>query len=799
MKKIFLLFFLCFIAKTIWSQEQLISGKVIDSLSQEPLAFVNLTINNSFEGATSDIDGNFNLHYKGKVSFLKVSFIGYEPKNVPIPANSTHLKITLQKKKLELKEVEIFPGENPAHRFIDSVYVHKTRNNPEKMHSFSYTSYNKMSFSADLGGDTLKTDTNTLKVLSFLKSQYFFLMESINKRIFLHPDKSYEKIEASHVSGFKDPLLVLLMNSIQSFSFYNEIITLSGERYVNPISSGSTSKYLFLMEDTTYVGKDTVFIISFRPFKGKNFDGLKGVLYINTNQWAIQNVVAEPYKRKGGTGIKIQQQYRFLENKQWFPSQLNTDITFNNASVNGFHILGTGRTYIQEVELDPPLKNREFSNLDVEISQEATQMPEIFWQKYRKDTLTFKERNTFKIVDSLSEEMNLEKSLKSLRVILSGKLPWGLVDLDLYSLLNVNEYEGIRVGLGLSTNDRVSKSMVLGGNVAYGFTDKTFKYGGFLKCILSQKHDVSLQLSYKKDILEAGGLSFFDDKSGLGTEIYRTAFLNMFDRFEQKSLSLQFKSLRYLTTYLSLSQVFKAPLYPMGAKDSYAGGGILNAEKYNFTEYQVGFRYAYHEKFIQNIGYKLLVETPYPVLWIQLTKGFNSKWGEVGFNRIDAKMEKSFHYAYLGTTVLSVMGGFTDCSVSLSELYGGRGSSNSLDLLAPKSFTSMKPNEFLMNRYVAVFVSHNFGSLLFKAKGFEPQPTLLLNALFGDLSKSPPQAGMSYKVPDKGFFESGLMINNLLKTSLVSLGCGAYYRLGFYASAHVGNNIGFRWSAGFSL
>jgi len=121
-------------------------------------------------------------------------------------------------------------------------------------------------------------------------------MENVTKRKFLHPDKNYNQVIATKMSGFKDPVFVFLTTQIQSFSFYKPFITIFQKSYVNPISAGTLNKYFFKLEDTIWSGRDTTFIIQFRPRKGTNFDGLKGVISINTNKWAIQNVTAQPYQ-----------------------------------------------------------------------------------------------------------------------------------------------------------------------------------------------------------------------------------------------------------------------------------------------------------------------------------------------------------------------------------------------------------------------------------------------------------------------------------------------------------------------
>ena len=79
---------------------------------------------------------------------------------------------------------------------------------------------------------------------------------------------------------------------------------------------------------------DTVFIISFRPYKGRNFEGMKGVLYINSHGYAVQNVLAEAYDQKNEPfKVSIQQQYDLIEGKRWFPVLLSSTIIFSGAQM----------------------------------------------------------------------------------------------------------------------------------------------------------------------------------------------------------------------------------------------------------------------------------------------------------------------------------------------------------------------------------------------------------------------------------------------------------------------------------
>jgi hypothetical protein len=52
---------------------------------------------------------------------------------------------------------------------------------------------------------------------------------------------------------------------------------------------------------------------------------------------------------------------------------------------------------------------------------------------------------------------------------------------------------------------------------------------------------------------------------------------------------------------------------------------------------------------------------------------------------------------------------------------------------------------------------------------------------------------------NKGYYESGIELNNLIKENFVSLGVGAYYRYGSYSLPTPSNNLAFKFTVGFAF
>ena len=57
--KSFLSILLCFLSLSLFSQQYSVAGKVTDAQNRQPLAFVNIVVNDDQYGGMSDIDGKF--------------------------------------------------------------------------------------------------------------------------------------------------------------------------------------------------------------------------------------------------------------------------------------------------------------------------------------------------------------------------------------------------------------------------------------------------------------------------------------------------------------------------------------------------------------------------------------------------------------------------------------------------------------------------------------------------------------------------------------------------------------------
>ncbi len=785
-------------------QEYKLQGRISDSITREPLPFVNILINNGPKGGMTDIDGRFSFSETTPFRTLKMSHVGYRP--VQIEVKGTHMQIGMSPVLMELSEVMVVAGENPALRIIRNAVANRKKNNPARIPFYTFTSYDKMIFTANADSVSDRVDATGMdmnKLRETLEQQHLFMMESVSEHSYTAPDKSYDKIIATRVSGLKDPLILFLVSQLQSTSFYDESITIVNTPYINPISPNSWNHYYFALRDTLFHedGSDSTFVISYKPQQGTNFNGLQGLLYISSNGWAIRNVTAVPAREDEKMAVKIQQLYEFVEGKQWFPVQLNTEITFNSMNFNGVKLVAVGKSYRRQIDFPESIKKQAPVNISAEIMPEASGRDQEFWQQYRVDSLTMREWNTYRVIDSLGRMHHFDERKKGLNALLTGRLPVGYVELNLNRLFRYSKYEGLYAGLGLSTSDKLSQTIKVGGYWGYGFVDQQAKYGGDLQFKLHPHGNLMLNLNYDYDLSESAGTTFFDDAPGfLNMLSFRDFYVNNMDLGEKTSAMLTFRMLKYVKAGIGVSSETKQACYPYGFREAYDVFAVIT-DKHHFGKITAGIKFAWGERFIRDRLNQVSTGTKFPELWLQYTRGQKGLFdGQFDFNRIDMKLKATANFRFVGKTTFWLAGSLVDGEVPMSELINGRGGGGSgFSLFSPFSFTTMKPEEFLNDRFAAVFISHSFGNLLFRTEKFKPVPSLVFNAGVGNLENPERHRFPELKTMEQGYFEGGLLIDNIISSHISSIGAGVFYRMGDYGYDSFGKNLFFRLSINYAL
>ncbi|HNR54213.1 MAG TPA: DUF5686 family protein [Flavobacteriales bacterium] len=792
-----------------------IQGRVVDRETHEALAFVHVLADGERQGATSDIDGRFVIEVVALPVNLRFSYVGYAPLVVEVSTEGP-LEVALQRNAVELRAVDILPTENPAHRIIDRCREGREENDGMRNRSHRYMSYSKTIFTADVpppdsamvmdttAGATV--DSSDLEMRRFLESQYLFLMESATRKSYLPPAAEREEVLAMRVSGLKDPSLLALAAQTKTFSIYDPQIGISQKLYLGPLAPGSTRKYLFLLEDTLYQGKDSVFVISYKPRSRTKFLGLKGLLYIHSDGYVVQNVTAEAAERDGSASIRFQQLHEKVGGRAWFPVQLNAFIYLDNVSFNGLKPYGVTRTYLKDIEVDADIPRREVRGPEIVMDRMSTRQDDAYWNALRTDTLEDKALKTYHVLDSLGEAEDLDKKVKWLSALMSGRLPIGPVDLLLDKVLRYNGYEGVRLGVGLATNDRISRYAQVGGHAGYGFKDKAWKYGAFLLVRPWYGRDIALRLFHEIEVVESGGVAFDGPRPLLTNESARWIYVNRMDQSERSGGRFEFRAGSYTRLWIGAERETRVNLQGYQYAERFNESVTILRDRFTTGGLTFGMRFAFRERLARLPDREVSLGTRWPILSIQAFKAvgglLDSEWS---IWRVNAAIDKTFHLRLVGDLSVRMMGGVADPTAPYPYLFNMRGTNDFRPAPVPdgrrflvaadNTFQTMLPNEFLADSYAALHVKHSFGTLLVKGKHFKPRPGLLYNAVVGSLQNADAHRGYSFSELTDPFLEAGLVVDGLLGT----LGAGIYYRHGPLAFDRSADNLAYKMSVSFTF
>lgn len=809
-----ILFLALFLIKlTVTAQVFNVSGTVIDSVTKEKLAFVNIIVNEDRTyGTTTDIDGNFNMKSKNEIKELTFSYVGYKKKTLPVDFFSDRKnKVTLSPESIELQEVVVHAGENPAHRIIDSIVKHRKRNNPEMLDSYSYTIYDQMIITFDT---TQINDTSLINLNKLVRDNDIMVMETVSEQYHKRPNKNKREIKANIIAGLQNPMYFFVLDGLQSTSFYEDFITVYEKNYVNPITPGSKSRYFFGLESVMpTAGGDSLYTISFKPRRGTAFEALKGVMTITSDGWAIVNVKAEAADKSNTLDVKIQQLYSKINDSVWFPVQLNTDIVFlrmlaydnaieigvgspenTNTSLNGI-----GKSYISNIKINPQIDNKVFGSTDIDLAENTSHHDDEFWKYYRNDSINERILHTYRFIDTIiaNEKIDVDKIMNTMTTMLSeGSIPMGYFNLGLSEILNYNIANNFYVGLGMTTNEKLSKHLRFGGYFGYWFGPKHVNYGGNIDLKFNRKLDLGLQLNYDHIYKAVGDYGFIN-----GT-------YNVFDDSFFKYYYIKWTTLNTSASaelYTRFAKVCKGFVnFSINDKEMYdwynfnSNGTIYNGK---FRTATLGFkmRIAFGERYMLSPKGLVTITPGKPVLWLSYQKGLKDVFeSPFDFDRLQMQLSHSWMMPYIGKSKMVLQAGCVFGDVPLMETFNIFANNEGFGLYATESFATMQPNEFLCDKFVLLFLNHNFGKF-FKTKHFSPDFIIETNMGWGDISDVYKHAGLELKSMKDGYFESGLVIDNILRVTFTKIGFGAFYRYGAYSNEKGIDNWAFKLKISFKL
>lgn len=799
-----------FFTLTIQAQFQ-VSGIVTDS-NNKPLPFATITTTDNSNTIT-DVDGKFIFKTLTKSGNFTVSYIGFQTKIIALAENKKFYSVSLSQKTDDLKEV-IVSNENPALTIIKKVIANKNNNNPQKrLKSFDYKSYNKLIVTAnpdsidgridssavykDFDKKKINIDSSDYKFKEIISKQHLFQTEKVSQYQFGN-NKLKETVLGTKIAGFKNPIYEVIAFNLQSISIYDNKYELFETKYENPISNTAPSTYNYKLLDTVNIKGRETFMIYFKNKQKRRTSGLEGVLYIDSQNFAIAKAIM---RIKGVLDISGIHEFDYVPNeKVWFQSNttfkivkgkndddikiLGGTIQFDGdvaedyeprkkAASDFTYLLSESNNFDIHYNTDTPIKN---PSLYIEIKDDASKKPEEFWNQYRKEILDQKSQKTYQLLDSLSVSRRIEKRLGFGRKIINGYIPIGPIDLDLKKIISYNNYEGFRLGLGGITNDKFSKDFRIEGYTAYGTKDGVVKYNLGAGVLLDQDTNTWINGSYTDDVREIASTLFAVDKRVFKIYDPRPINISTFYHYNSWKANVQTKIIPKTEAVLELARTYVEPKFDY--LFNYNGQLYSN---YIMTTAMLSIVWAPFSDFMQTPTGRNESDKRFPRFTFQYTQSLpNVLDNDFNFGKIDFKTEYEKKYLNGQKTSLLLQGGYAFGDVPLTHLYNTMPNNLTKETVIQRitfagrnSFETMFFNEFFSSQYIFFQVKHGFNRIKILKK-VRPTIVLVSRMAWGNMEKPEQHVGPSYKTLDKGFFESGIELNKIYK----GFGLGGFYRYG---------------------
>lgn len=299
----------------------------------------------------------------------------------------------------------------------------------------------------------------------------------------------------------------------------------------------------------------------------------------------------------------------------------------------------------------------------------------------------------------------------------TGYMPTGTpVDIGhVEEILQVNQHEGVHVGLPFRTNEKMSKVVSLEASVGYGFRDRSFKGMGRVSVNLPTERKNILQFEYNDRYVwsevddfdrllreNSMGWGNFDFTSYAFQALYRDS-LCVNTSMRQRQLQLHW--------FADWSKNVETHAYiRAGWQDGYAYQSFSAIARLSWGErkYDGYFmrRYAYSSK--------------YPVLYL----GFETGHWQITNNQSTINNAQSALYAHLRLMLTQHanlgMGGTLTYAFQAGAIFGKvpttllwQANANQGYAYDPYRFTFLHGNQLLANRYVALHTEWNGMGILF--------------------------------------------------------------------------------------
>ena len=782
-----------------------VTGRVIDSKTREVLDYVNVYYEGKNTGEQTDEEGLFVIKEDSTWKELTITSMGYQTQKVKlkefgknknltirlVPEDKTLTGVTVSAKKKRYSRKN-----NPAVELMKKVIAKKRNSDLHAKDYFTYTKYEKMTFSLNEVSDKV-FEEGEYKRFAFLKDHVEkspqtgklilpLTVDETLSEIFYRKDPKSEKrvIKGESSKGVTELvntgeiLTTTLKDIFTDVDIYENECRLLQYPFRSPIADNAISFYRYYLQDTLFIEQDKVVDVGFLPNNQQDF-GFSGHLYILLDADSTFQV------RRVELTIPRRSDVNFVENMLISQDFTELDTGDRIASTNDMMVelqltKWLGKFHVQRLTRLTDVSFNElprslFKNIKGDIFREpdAAMHDESFWNDYRQVELSKSESKMDSFLDRLTHIKGFKYVLFGFKALVENFVETGdsihpnYVDIGpINTILSANHYDGFRLRASALTNANLSPHLFGSGYVAYGSKTHHVYWRGQFTYSLNKKAYLPREFPQKNltvywldDIVSPFDKFIPTDKDNMFTALHaskvdqyhHTRELHI-DYTHEYADGLKLNAQFAHTRNHPVDALFYQRLDGVGTPTNSPSrwlSGITTAE------FKMGITYEPHATYVNTKQRRIKVNHDAPILSLSYTKGINGfLGGQYNYNVTELGIYKRFWLGQFGKFDANLKAGVQWNKVPFPLLI--HPAANTSYIIEDNTFYLISNLEFLNDRYASLLTEWDLNGWLFNRipllKKLKWRECIGVHVLWGQLSDKNYPATLDYTDTDLFYF-----------------------------------------------
>ena len=360
-------------------------------------------------GASANNRAKFAVNVQPGTYTVVCQHIGYaaQEKKVTITASDAELTFTLEEQKLQLKEVIIKHGEDPAYTIMRAA-IKKRPEYKKEVNAFTCDLYTKdliklRRLPKKILGQKIPEEDRDDMGLDTSGAGVIYLSESVASVAMQKPDKFKMQVKSSRVSGsngfgFSFPTFINMYdNNVILFTQ-----KLNPRGFISPVADGAIFYYKY-----KYLGsfwEDGREVNTIRVIPRRSYEPLfSGIINITENDWRIHSLdltLTKQSQLEIVDTLKLTQFHTPVTNDIWRVKNQLIHFDFNQFGIDA---AGNFVNVYSDYNLQPAFAKNYFDNVIIKYDTGVNKKSKVYWDSIRPMPLEKEEARDYQVKDSLFE------------------------------------------------------------------------------------------------------------------------------------------------------------------------------------------------------------------------------------------------------------------------------------------------------------------------------------------------------------------------------------------------------------